>query len=171
MKLDRITRFILIGLEVFLGIGAVAGAVWVVPTLPPEWLAGTPFPDYAVPALALGVVIGGGAFLAATMLLFHEPWGVLLSLAVGLALAIFEVVETSVIGLDIWLQALRLQQVAAKGLPGTDLAGVPLLLGIPVPLWQQPLYFALGVVIFALALRLWTHQVRDALPTRPVAHA
>src|ERR671922_277542 len=106
MTLDRIARFVLIGLEVFLGIGAVAGALWVGPTLPPEWLAGTPFPDYTIPALALGVVIGGGAFLAAAMLLFHQPWGVLLSLAVGLAMAIFEVVETTVVGLDIWLHAL-----------------------------------------------------------------
>jgi hypothetical protein len=171
MMRDRLTRFTLIGLELFLGVGAVGGALWVVPTLPPEWLAGTPFPDYTIPALALGVVIGGGAFLAATLLLLHEPWGVPLSLAVGVALAIFEIVETSVVGRDVWLHALGLKAVVDKGLPGTDLAGVPLLLGIPVPLWQQPVYFVLGIVVAALAPRLWAHQAPSALNTSSVAHA
>ena len=113
----------------------------------------------------------GGAFLAAAMLLFREPWGVLLSVVVGLAIAIFEVVETMVVGLDIWLHALGLKQVVDKGLPGTDLEGVPALLGIPVPLWLQPVYFALGIVIVALALRLWAHQVRGVHRTAALAHA
>jgi hypothetical protein len=171
VKLDRIVRFLLIGLQVFLGIGAVGGALWVVPTLPPEWLAGTPFPDYAVPALALGVVVGGGAFLAAATLLCREPWGVLVSIAVGLAIAVFEVVETMVVGLDIWLHALGLTPAIEQGLPGISLEEVTLLLGIPVPLWLQPFYFGLGIVIAALALRLWAHQVRGAHHAPTAAHA
>src|SRR5438876_8325101 len=39
-----------------------------------------------------------------------------------------------------------------KGLPGTSLEGVPSLLDIPLPLWQQPLFFAVGIAIVALAL-------------------
>jgi hypothetical protein len=171
MKLDRVTRVVLIGLQVFLGVGAVGGALWVVPTLPPEWLTGTPFPDYTVPALALGVVVGGGAFVAAAMLLCREPWGVVLSLAVGLAIAIFEVVETMVVGLDVWLHALGLTPAVEKGLPGVSLEDVPLLLGVPVPLWLQPCYFALGIAIAALALRLWAHQVRGGRHTAATAHA
>jgi hypothetical protein len=146
--MDRIARVGLIGLELFLGVTAVYGAIWVVPTLPPEWLAGTPFSDYTVPALALGVVVGGGAFLAAGLLLFGEELGVLVSGAVGLAIAIFEVVETMVVGLEVWLHALGLGPA-----PTGPLAGV---VGIPAPLWLQPFYFMLGVVIVALAARLWT---------------
>jgi hypothetical protein len=42
----RITRVTLIGLLLFLGIGAVIGAVAVIPTLPREWLLESPFLDY-----------------------------------------------------------------------------------------------------------------------------
>jgi len=69
-------------------------------------------------------------------------------------MAIFEVVETTVVGLDIWLHALGLSPTIGKGLPGTNLEGVPALLGVPLPLWQQPLFFGIGVVIVALALSL-----------------
>ena len=158
MKLNQVARFTLVGLHIFLAIGALYGAAWVVPTLPLEWLAGTPFVDYRVPALALGL-IGAGALLAAALLLLTEGWGVLLSLLVGAAMAIFEVVETSVIGWDVWLHALGLLPALQKGLPTYEMGGVPTLLGIPVPLWLQPIYFLLGLVIVALALRLWARQM------------
>jgi hypothetical protein len=77
---------------------------------------------------------------------------VLASVLVGLAMAIFEVVETTVVGLDIWLHALGLSPTVTKGLPGTNLEGVPALLGVPLPLWQQPLFFGIGIAIVALAL-------------------
>jgi hypothetical protein len=60
MHLDRAARFALVGLNLFLGVNALFGAVAVVPALPPGWLAGTPFSDYTIPALALGAV-GAGA--------------------------------------------------------------------------------------------------------------
>ena len=157
MTLDRTVRFALVGLNCFLGASALLGAVAVVPALPPEWLAGTPFPDYTVPALALGAV-GAGAVLAAAALLVREAWGVLLSLAVGIGIAAFEAVETLVVGLDVWLHALGLTAAPGKGLPGTSLEGVPAPLGVPLPLWLQPAYFALGLVIVALALRLRAHH-------------
>jgi hypothetical protein len=89
----------------------------------------------------------------------------------AVALAIFEIVETSAVGRDIWLHALGLRAAVDEGLPGTDLASVPTLLGIPLPLWQQPLYLALGIVIAALALRLWTHEMRGPHHTSPLVHA
>src|SRR5437868_1335224 len=90
-------RFALLGMNLFLGVCAVVGAVQVVPRLPLEWLAGTPFPNYTVPAPALGVVVGGGALLAAVLLLFQPAAGAVLSIAIGGAIAIFEVVETLVV--------------------------------------------------------------------------
>ncbi|MBI3971918.1 MAG: hypothetical protein HY332_11565 [Chloroflexi bacterium] len=164
IRANRIARFTLVGLELFLGITAVTGAVSVVPTFPPKWLAGTPFPDYTIPALALGVVVGGGAFLAAAMLLFHHAWDVLLSMSVGLAIAIFEVVETTVVGLDVWLHALGLRPDLGAGILGASLEGIPAPLGIPLPLWLQPFYFAIGVVIAALALRLRASASFEARP-------
>ena len=154
--LDRATRVVVIGLQLFLGVGAVFGAVSVVPTLPLEWLAGTPFSDYIVPALALGCV-GAGAFVSAALLVLHLEWGVLLSVATGAGIALFEIVETLVIGLDVWLHALGLGPTPAT-LPGIQDVGT--FLGIPIPLWLQPFYFLLGLVIVVLALRLNAHQVR-----------
>jgi hypothetical protein len=152
MNLDRAARFALVGLNLFLGVNAVLGAVAVMPALPPPWLAGTPFLDYTIPALALGAV-GAVALLAAAALLFREEWGVRLSIAAGAGVAAFEVVETLVVGLDVWLHALGLAPTLGKGLPGTSLEGGPAPLGVPLPLWLQPAFFALGLVIVALALR------------------
>lgn len=151
MSSTRVARFALIGVELSLAIAAIAGAVFVVPTLPKEWLDGSPFSDYSLPALALGVLVGGGALLAAALLVMRSEWGAPASVLVGLAMAIFEVVETTVVGLDIWLHALGLSPTIGKGLPGTNLEGVPALLGVPLPLWQQPLFFGIGVAIVALA--------------------
>jgi hypothetical protein len=165
--LDRITRLTLLGLHLFLAITAIFGAVFVVPRLPREWLAGTPFPDYTIPALALGVVIGGGAPVAAAMLIFQEPWGVLLSLAVGGALCMFEVVETTVVGGEVWLHALGLTPTLGNGVSAVDAAGAPAPMGVPLPLWLQPFYFIFGLVVIALARRLWTHHVRLRLHPQP----
>ena len=71
---------------------------------------------------------------------------------------LFEVVETSVVGLDIWLYVLGLNPTLGKGIPGFDPASVPALMGIPLPLWLQPFYFVYGAVIVALSLRLWRHR-------------
>ncbi len=61
---DRIIRFLLLALHTFLGVTAIFGAVWVVPLLPRQWLAGTAFSDYTIPAIALGA-IGLAAFVSA----------------------------------------------------------------------------------------------------------
>ena len=158
MTLDRAARLALVGLNLFLGASALLGAVAVVPALPPGWLAGTPFPDYTVPALALGAV-GAGALLHRRgapaprgMGRPAVPRGRLRRIAA------FELVETLVVGLDVWLHALGLTAAPGKGLPGTSLEGVPAPLGVPLPLWLQPAYFALGLVIVALAVRLRAHH-------------
>jgi hypothetical protein len=44
----RFPRHTLTGLNLFLAANAVAGAFWLVPTLPREWLAGTPIADYTL---------------------------------------------------------------------------------------------------------------------------
>ena len=155
--LNRITRVTLIGLLLFLGIGAVIGAVAVIPTLPRAWLLNTPFPNYTVPALALGL-IGLGALVSAVLLMFRVDVGVVLSAAVGIAIAIFEIVEALVVGLGYWLHAFGLGP-APTAIAGADSVGA--LLGIPIPLWLQPFYFILGVIIVALALRLHARDVRN----------
>ena len=166
--LDRLTRPVLIGLEMSLGVTALYGAVAVVPTLPLDWLAGSPFPDYTGPALGLGLV-GGGALVAAALLLLHHPAGALVSWLVGLAIVVFEVVETLVVGLDIWLQALGLRSdLSPVSVAIMADSAIPRLFGIPVPLWLQPFYFLLGIVIALLARRVAMDQTSWRQRLHPV---
>ena len=51
-------RYTLAGLNLFLSLNAIYGAVWVVPGLPDAWLTGTAFVDDTVPALPLGIMLG-----------------------------------------------------------------------------------------------------------------
>src|SRR5690242_4891193 len=89
LMLDRITRIVLISLQLLLGMTALFGAIWVVPLLPLEWLSGTPFADYTVPALALART-GIGAFTSATLLVSRLAWGLVLTTFVGAAMSMFE---------------------------------------------------------------------------------
>jgi hypothetical protein len=110
------------------------------------------FADYTIPALALGAV-GLGAALSATLLFLRPRLGAFLSIGVGAAIIVFELVETAVIGLDVWLHLVGLGPAVAVERFG-DLAGIPAPLGVPLPLWLQPLYVLVGLLIIALAATL-----------------
>jgi hypothetical protein len=90
-------RVILLLLHAFVAISAIAGAVWVVPTMPLEWIRSGPFTDWTIPALALGSVgvLAGVAFAA---VLLRPRLGAPLSVAVGVAMVVFELVEIAVVG-------------------------------------------------------------------------
>jgi hypothetical protein len=143
----------LIGLDVFLAATAIFGAIWVVPAQPAALLTGSPFSDYTIPALALGVVVGGCALAAAGLLLARRRAGLLLSITAGVAIIAFELVEIAVVGLDVWSHALGFGPSVAMERFG-DLEGIPAPLGVPLPLWLQPFYIAIGLLIIALAVGL-----------------
>src|SRR5579864_6894780 len=141
--LKRIALFWLIALELFLAATAIFGAIWVVPSQPVALLAGSPFSDYTIPALALGL-IGVAAFASVALLLVRRPLGMLGSSAVGVAIIVFELVETSAIGLDVWLHAFGIGPAVPLERFGS-LEGIPAPLGVPLPLWLQPLYGVVGL--------------------------
>jgi len=58
---------------------AVLGGVVFEYKLPLAWLAGTPFSDYTIPGLALAIVVGGSALIAAATIFIHREWAVLVS--------------------------------------------------------------------------------------------
>jgi hypothetical protein len=91
------TQWVLIAIEQFVVVTAIYGALLVVPTLPTDWLAGSVFDSYLVPALSLGVLVGGSAFLAATLLVFAHHYGPLAALASGIALMIWIGVQVAVV--------------------------------------------------------------------------
>lgn len=160
--MNSMVRASLICLNAFLAATAIYGALFVVPSQNVELLVGSPFTDYVVPGLVLGLLVGGTALVAALALLPAPRIGAALSMAAGSAIIGFEIVESTVMGLDVWLHVLHLGPAVDAGKYGS-MAGIPTFVGIPLPLWLQPFYFVLGAVIVALGLRVWT---LSATPTR-----
>ena len=112
------TRFGLVVLNAFVAFTAIYGAILVVPTIPLEWLKHGPFTDYTVPALALGILVGGSASLAALLLLVRAPLGAAATIVAGVMIIGFELVEIGVVGFTLieydasqfqaWLQVIYL---------------------------------------------------------------
>jgi hypothetical protein len=142
---STVIRGALVVLGGFVAISAIAGAIWVVPTMPLEWLKFGPFTDWTVPALALGFC--GGLAAVTTVALLVRPWaGALLSMAAGLAMVVFELVEIGVVGWTL-----------------SD----PTLEGFQKSL--QLVYLVVGGAQLALGMVLW-RRTRSGAPVIPVLH-
>jgi hypothetical protein len=142
------TQAVRIGLLVlngFVAISAIAGAIWVVPTMPMEWIKYGPFTDWTIPAIALGSV---GVLAAGTfVLVVVRPWaGALASIVAGAAMIVFELVEIGVVGWTL-----------------TD----PSLEGFQKSL--QLVYIVVGSAQLVLGIALWAATRRSA-PTIPLIH-
>ena len=140
------TRIALLVLHALVAVSAIAGAIWVVPTMPLEWIQAGPFEDWTIPALALGFVgvIAGASFVA----LLVRPWlGGLASVVAGTAMIAFELVEIAVVG---WT-------LADPELKGYFQA------------WLQPIYLLVGSGQLLLGVGLWVSR-RDEAPTLPLIH-
>ncbi|HZC04087.1 MAG TPA: hypothetical protein VE338_00445 [Ktedonobacterales bacterium] len=130
-------RATIVALEAFIATTAISGAIFVLPTIPAEWLQRgliTPFTDTTIPALALGVLCGGSALAAMVAVAFRPRLGALLAMLSGVIMVGFELVEIVVVGFT------------------------PLLYPTQPPAWLQPFYIALGLAVAALGARLWKQQ-------------
>jgi hypothetical protein len=126
------TRIGLAVLNAFVAFTAIYGAILVVPTIPLEWLKYGPFTDYTVPALALGILVGGSASLAALLLLVRPPLGSAVTIVAGVMIIGFELVEIGVVGFTlIEYDASQFQA------------------------WLQVIYLALGTLQVLFGYRLW----------------
>jgi hypothetical protein len=89
-KKHEVIRIALVVIAAFIATSAIEGGVAVLGgvvfgyKLPLAWLAGTPFSDYTIPGLALAIVVGGSALIAAATVFIHREWAVLLSVVAGL---------------------------------------------------------------------------------------
>jgi hypothetical protein len=93
---------------------------------PAEMLAGSPFKDYTIPGLALGLIVGGSALTATVLLIRKNKFALPASAAAGVIIMFFEFVEVLVIGYP-------------EGAAG----------------FMQLLYFGLGTVIVVTSLSQW----------------
>jgi hypothetical protein len=113
---ERNVRITMIVVDLFLVVSAFAGALGLLVgfmNIPLSVLDRTVFTDFTVPALLLGVVVGGSALAAAVIALAQPrspallgPWRVdALATAVAGCVAVgWMVIEVALIGLDSWLQ-------------------------------------------------------------------
>jgi hypothetical protein len=137
----KVIRIALLVLETFIWTSALAGGIAILQgavfgfVLPRAWLAGTPFSDYTIPGLALVIVVGGSALLAAATVFIEREWAVLVSVLAGLLMAGFEVVE-------------------AVSIDSKFGDALPTFLGL------QLVYFVLGLAIFGLAGFVWMRDYR-----------
>jgi hypothetical protein len=126
------TRIGLVALEAILALTAIVSAFTVIPNLPPDWIKGSVFSDYTIPALALGVLVGGSAAFAALAVVFKPTLGAAASVVAGLMIIGFELVEIVVVGFTLVTYG-----------PGVPQA------------WLQIVFIALGAAISILGTRLW----------------
>lgn len=134
MKHEKI-RITLAAIEAFIGLDAVGGGIAILTGafdqwFPIAWLQGTPFNNYLIPGLFLLIIVGGGMLLAAVTLFAQCELALLFSVAMGLIMIGWEIVEVMVI--DRYEQAV-----------------------IPSTIVQQVLFTALGLIITGLAVSLW----------------
>ncbi len=138
------TRIALLVLHALVAVSAIAGAIWVVPSMPLEWIKAGPFEDWTMPAVALGFV--GVLAAAALVAVLARPWlGALASIVAGTAMIAFELVEIAVVGWTV---------------------GDPQLNG-QFQAWLQPIYLAVGSGQLLLGIALWLARRADA-PTLPL---
>ena len=129
-------RFSLIILDAFLALTAIGGGISLLAGIyspPVSDLAGSPFSDYTLPGLALFVLVGGSALIAAILTIRRHPYAPLASAAAGIMILIFEIVEVIAIGSP----------------PG-------------VARNLQVFYFSLGALILVLAVAQWRVERKTA---------
>lgn len=105
-------RISVVVVDLFAAASAFVGAVGLVVgfmNIPLSVLQGTPFADFTVPALLLGVVVGGSALGAAAIAAFGpRRYETLASAGAGCIMAGWMIVEIALIGLGSWAQPLYL---------------------------------------------------------------
>ncbi len=121
-------------LAAFMALTTIAGALFVVPTMPRSVLQQgilALFPDFTVPALALGVLCGGAALVTLVAVFVRPQLGALAAIVAGLFMIAFELVEIVVVGFT------------------------PVQSPDQFPAWLQVVYLAAGAALVILGARLW----------------
>ncbi|HAN19798.1 MAG: hypothetical protein A2X13_12510 [Bacteroidetes bacterium GWC2_33_15] len=98
--MKKILRIILIGFEFFVALTAIGGGIAILTgkdKFPLEWLEGSLFSTYTIPALLLLIIVGGSALGAAISLLANHIYSQFISLLSGLFLLGYIVIEVIIL--------------------------------------------------------------------------
>lgn len=140
-------RTTLIVLQAFVAFTAIVGALFVVPTLPLDWIKAGPMTDFTIAAIALGIC--GLAAVVAVVLLVVEPrLGGAASVVAGALMIAFELVEIAVVGF-------ALTEYGAENPQA----------------WLQVVYIAIGAIGMGLGYRLWKAPARHPAMAHPATPA
>jgi hypothetical protein len=124
---EKRVRIAVVGVDLFEAASAFVGAIGLVVgfmNIPVHVLTGTPFTDFTVPALILGIVVGGSALVAAALATFAPARvGAAASAAAGFVTVGWMTSEIAMIGLGSWAQVAYL------------LVGI-LMIGLAALLWS-----------------------------------
>ncbi len=94
-------RRVLIAMDGVMALNAFGGAWYAIagaPDVPIDWLNGTPFHDYVIPGMILGVVVGGSHVAAAVALWRRVPHAREISLGASLVLLGWIATQLAMIG-------------------------------------------------------------------------
>ncbi|HEX6798297.1 MAG TPA: hypothetical protein VF116_11365 [Ktedonobacterales bacterium] len=130
-------------LAAFTALTAIYGAIFVIPTMPRSVLHKgvlALFTDFTIPALALGILCGGGALVAFVTVLVRPQIGALASVIEGLFMIVFELVEIVVVGFT------------------------PVQTPDQFPAWLQVVYLVVGGTMVILGARLWKAETGSYRP-------
>ena len=112
-KRKKSTSFILGGLQVFIGLGAVGGGLGMIidPSgsgmgFPMEMLQGSPFPDFLIPGLFLFTVNGLGSLIGAGLSFARHRYAGEAAIALGAILVAWIVIQVAIINSVHWLHVL-----------------------------------------------------------------
>lgn len=127
-------RCAIAALAAFMALTAIQGAIFVVPTMPRSVLHNgvlALFPDYTIPALALGVFCGGAALVTLVAVFARPQLGALAAMVAGVFMIAFELLEILVVGFT------------------------PMQTPDQFPAWLQVMYLAVGGALVVLGARFW----------------
>ena len=127
-------RVAIAALAAFMALTAIQGTIFVVPSMPRSVLRQgvlALFPDYTIPALALGMLCGGAALVAVVAVFVRPQLGALAAIVAGVFMIVFELVEIVVVGFT------------------------PAQTPDQFPAWLQVVYLVVGAVLTILGARLW----------------
>jgi len=94
-------------LLIIISLNALAGGFYGITGakgVPTEWLTGSPFRNYFLPALFLMVVIGGSTFITALLVLGNSLFAKQASIFCGILILLWLAVQVSIIGYVSWMQ-------------------------------------------------------------------